>query len=217
MPATLDRWNFTFGGNFVSAWAYECRARDDSATRWFVSRTAINELPPGTRSVLVHVGRDWLPAVVDRSRQVAVEAMLLHDVIADEEFSGIGSAVSPESEPGTAAANLEPKTAVSGRVDPPDAQPDRRGRPAASHQVTAAAISMAGTRFMVVLVGLTTASGPGEADLLIAGLQQRFGVPVVLMGQEEDGTPVYYGNEDLKELLAAVPVDRMPWKGYTLP
>ena len=48
-------------------------------------------------------------------------------------------------------------------------------------------------------------------------MQQRFGVPVVLMGQEEDGTPVYYGDEDLKELLAAVPVDRMPWKGYALP
>jgi hypothetical protein len=198
----------------MSAWAFECRARDDSATRWFVSRTAINELPPGTRGVLVHVGDDWLPAVVDRSRQVAVEAMLLHDVIADEEFTGIGSAVSPESEPGTAAENLEPKRAVSRGIDPPDPQPDGRGQPVANQQVTAAAIAMAGTKFMVVLVGLTTASGPGEADLLIGGLQQKFGIPVVLMGQEEDGTPVYYGNEDLKELLAAVPVDRMPWKGY---
>ena len=200
----------------MSAWAYECRARDDSAARWFVSRTAINELPPGTRGVLVHVGDDWVPAIVDRSRQIAVEAMLLHDVIADEEFTGIGTATS-QSEPGTAAANLEPKTVVSARVDPPGTQPDRRGRPAASQQVTAAAISMAGTKFMVVLVGLTAASGPGEADLIIADLQQRFGVPVVLMGQEEDGTPVYYGNEDLRKLLAAVPVDRMPWKGYTLP
>ena len=69
---------------------------------------------------IVHVGDDWLPAVVDRSRQVAVEAMLLHDVIADEEFTGIGSAVSPESEPGTAAANLEPKRAVSRGIDRPD-------------------------------------------------------------------------------------------------
>ena len=76
---------------------------------------------------------------------------------------------------------------------------------------------MAGTKFMVVLVGLTTASGPGESDLLIEGMQQRFGVPVVLMGQEEDGPPVYYGDQDLKELLAAVPVDRMPRKGYALP
>ena len=69
----------------MSTWAYECRARDDSATRWFVSRLAINELPPGTRSVLVRVGHNWVPAIVDRSRQVAVEAMLLHDVIANEE------------------------------------------------------------------------------------------------------------------------------------
>ena len=69
---------------------------------------------------------------------------------------------------------------------------------------------------MVVLVGLTMASGPGEADLVIADMQRRFGVPVVLMGQEEDGTPVYYGDQDLKDLLAAVPVDRMPWKEYRL-
>ena len=200
----------------MSAWAYECRARDDSAGRWFVSRTAIDELPPGTRGVLVRVGDDWLPAVVDRSRQVAVEAMLLRDVIADDEFTGIGPEVFPESEPATAAANAEPKTPVSGRVDQPDVLPGGPGRPVASQPVTAAAISLAGTKFVVVLVGLTTASGPGEADLVIADMQRRFGVPVVLMGQEEDGTPIYYGNEDLKERLAAVPVDRMPWKEYSL-
>jgi hypothetical protein len=173
----------------MSAWAFECRARDESDARWFVSRTAIDELPPGTRSVLVRVGDDWLPAVVDRSRQVAVEGMLLHEVIADEE------------------------TPVAGRVDRPDVQV---GGPTASQHVTAAAIAMTGTRFIVVLVGLTTASGPGEADLVIADMQRRFGVPVVLMGQEEDGTPIYYGHEDLKERVAAVPVDRLPWKEYLL-
>ena len=198
----------------MSAWAYECRARDESAARWFVSRTAINELPPDTRAVLVRVGDDWLPAVVDRSRQVAVEAMLLHDVIADEEFTG-DPENSPDSEPGTAAADFAPKTPVSGRVDRSDAPSRGSGPPVASQPVTAAAISIAGTKFVVVLVGLATASGPGEADLAIADMQRRFGVPVVLMGQEEDGTPIYYGNEDLKERLATVPVDRMPWKEYT--
>ena len=198
----------------MSAWAYECRARDESAARWFVSRTAINELPPDTRAVLVRVGDDWLPAVVDRSRQVAVEAMLLHDVIADEEFTG-GLEGSPDSEPGTAAADFEPETPASGRVDRSGAQPRGSGPPVASQPVTAAAISIAGTKFVVVLVALTTASGPGESDLVIADMQRRFGVPVVLMGQEEDGTPVYYGNVDLKGRLATVPVDRMPWKEYT--
>ena len=199
----------------MSAWAYECRARDGSAARWFVSRTAINELPQGTRGVLVRVGDHWLPAVVDRSHQVAVEAMLLHDVIADEEFSGLGSEVSPESQPVTATTNLEPETAVSDRADRPDAEPGGPRRTTARPLVTAAAISMAGRKFVVVLVDMTTASGPGEADLVIADLESRFGVPIVLMGQEEDGTPVYYGNEDLMQLLAAVPVDRMPWKEYT--
>src|SRR6185436_19958302 len=105
-------------------------------------RTAINELPPDTRGVLVRVGDDWLPAVVDRSRQVAVEAMLLHDVVVDEEFTGIGPEVSPDSEPGTPAANSSPQTPVSGGVDQPDVQPGG-GRPVASQQVTAAAISIA--------------------------------------------------------------------------
>jgi len=182
----------------VSAWAYECRARNDSAGRWFVSRTAINELPPDTRGVLVRVGDDWLPAVVDRSRQVAVEAMLLHEVIADEEFTESGP-VAPESD--------------SGGVDRSESQP---GGPMAGPPVTAAAISIGGAKFIVVLVGLTIASGPGEGDLVIADMQRRFGVPVVLMGQEEDGTPVYYGDEELKNRLSAVPVDRMPWKEYTL-
>jgi len=200
----------------VSTWAYECRARDDSATRWFVSRLAINELPPGTRSVLVRVGDDWVPAIVDRSRQLAVEAMLLHDVVANEEVSGIDSEVFPDSEPGeAAAANVEPQPPVSDRIERPEGRPARPG-PTASQKVTAAAISMAEMKFVVVLVDLTTASGPGEADLVVADMQSRFGVPVVLMGQEEDGTPVYYGSEDLKDRVAAVPVDQMPWKEYTL-
>ena len=176
----------------MSTWAYECRARDDSAARWFVSRLAINELPPGTDSVLVRVGDDWVPAIVDRSRQVAVEAMLLHEVIANEEFAGIDS------------------------VERPESRPAGPGRPTASQKVTAAAISIAEMKFVVVLVDLTTASGPGEADLVVADMQSRFGVPVLLMGQHEDGTPVYYGSEDLKDRVAAVPVDRLPWKEYTL-
>ena len=173
----------------MSAWAYECRARDESAARWFVSLAALNELPPGTRAVLVRVGDDWVPAVVDRSRQVAVEAMLLHDVIADEEFTGIGPEVADESKPRTVPPSLEAKPSVSGRVYLPDAPPGGPGLPAASRLVTAAAVSMAGTKFMIVLVDLTTASGPGEADLVIADMQRKFGVPIVLMGQQETVLP----------------------------
>jgi hypothetical protein len=143
--------------------------------------------------------------------------MLLHEVIANEEFSGIDSEAFPDSEPReAAAANLEPQPPVLDRIERPDGRPTGPGLPTASQKVTAAAISMAEMKFVVVLVDLTTASGPGEADLVVADMQSRFGVPVVLMGQEEDGTPVYYGSEDLKGRVAAVPVDRLPWKDYTL-
>ena len=151
------------------------------------------------------MGDDWVPAIVDRSRQVAVEAMLLHEVIADE------------AEPAEApAANLEPQPPVSDRLERPDSRPARPGLPTAPLKVTAAAISMAGMKFVIVLVDLTTASAPGEADLVVGDMQSRFGVPVLLMGQEEDGSPVYYGSEALKDRVAAVPVDRLPWKEYTL-
>ena len=69
---------------------------------------------------------------------------------------------------------------------------------------------------MVVLVGLDLVGRAGEADMAIADLRRRFGVDVVLMGQEEDGTPVYAGDPVLLGLLAHVPVDRMPWKKYPI-
>jgi hypothetical protein len=184
----------------MSAWAYECRARHDAAARWFVSRTAIDQLPPGIRHVLVHVGDDWVPAVVDRSQQVAVEAMLLRDVVADDEAP-------------VPAADAGARIPAVRAIDAPSPAPRP---PAAGRQVTAAAISMAGMKFVVVLVDLATASAPGDADLVIADLEPRFGVPVVLMGQEEDGTPVYYGADDLKDRVSVVPVDRMPWQQYTV-
>ena len=163
-----------------------------------MSRSAIDQLPPGTRDVLVRVGDDWVPAVVDRSQQMAVEAMLLRDVVADDERAG---AIEPSGANHPAGNRIEPS---------------RPRPPGASRQVTAAAIAMAGINFVVVLVDLATASAPGEADLVIADLEAKFGVPVVLMGQEEDGTPVYYGAEELQGRVSAVPVDRMPWKEYSL-
>jgi hypothetical protein len=34
------------------------------------------------------------------------------------------------------------------------------------------------------------------------------------MAQKEDGTPVYYGEQDLIQMLEDVPIDKMPWKEY---
>jgi len=82
-------------------------------------------------------------------------------------------------------------------------------------KIQAAAISMQGNRFVVALVGLDLVQNAGEADLAIESIQTHFGgVPVVLMGQREDTSPVYYGDSDLVELLRDVPVEQMPWREY---
>ena len=84
-------------------------------------------------------------------------------------------------------------------------------------KVQAAAISVKGVNFAVALVAMDLVNNPGEADMAIQSLQPTFGgVPVVLMAQREDGSPVYYGDEDLVRSLAFVPVERMPWKEYSV-
>ena len=70
---------------------------------------------------------------------------------------------------------------------------------------------------VVVLVGMDLVESAGEADMAIDTMRPSFGgVPVVLMAQNEKGSPTYYGDEELVGLLAGVPVDKMPWKEYPI-
>jgi len=83
--------------------------------------------------------------------------------------------------------------------------------------VQAAAISLQGNNFIIVLVGMDMVTNSGEADMAIDTLQSKFGSsPVILMAQREDTSPVYYGDQDLVSALREVPVDEMPWKTYSL-
>lgn len=80
-----------------------------------------------------------------------------------------------------------------------------------------AAISLQGNNFAIVVVDMGLVNSSGEADMAIDRISPTFGgVPVVLMAQKEDGTPVYYGDEDLVRSLADVPIDKMPWKEYSV-
>jgi bisphosphoglycerate-independent phosphoglycerate mutase (AlkP superfamily) len=83
--------------------------------------------------------------------------------------------------------------------------------------VQAAAISLQNNNFVVVLVNMDMVTNSGEADMAIDALEPKFGqVPVILMAQREDTSPVYYGNQDLVEALRDVPIDEMPWKSYSV-
>ena len=84
-------------------------------------------------------------------------------------------------------------------------------------KIQGAAISLQGKNFAIAVVDMGLVSSSGEADMAIDRISPSFGgVPVVLMAQKEDGSPVYYGDEDLVRSLADVPIEKMPWKEYTV-
>ena len=85
-------------------------------------------------------------------------------------------------------------------------------------KIQGAAISLQGVNFAVVVVDMDLVKNHGEADMAIESISPSFGgVPVVLMAQKEDSTPVYYGDEELVRSLADIPIEKMPWQEYSVP
>ena len=84
-------------------------------------------------------------------------------------------------------------------------------------KIQGAAISLGGVDFVIALVDMTLVTTHGEADMSIDSISAGFGgIPIVLMAQKEDGSPVYYGDGDLVRLLQDVPIDKMSWKEYSI-
>lgn len=84
-------------------------------------------------------------------------------------------------------------------------------------EVQAAAISIQGMQFVVVLVKMDLVTNAGEGDMAISSMEASFGgTPVVLMAQREDTSPVYYGDEGMVKALRDIPIDEMPWKEYSV-
>ncbi len=189
----------------MAAWAYECHLAGQPGEPCLVACLAVDSMPGKPSIVRVRIGSDWLCATVDRSQRLDVQSSLLRDVLASD------ASDCPECVEGAEQERS---------VQPPAAAPAATAAAAdatRSRQVQAAAISMLGHRFVVVLVSLDLVNSPGEADMAITDLRPRFGgVDIVLMGQDEDGTPHYHGDPALRELLAEMPLDKMPWKNYPI-
>lgn len=203
----------------MAVWAYECRPCAGRG-EWWVARDDIDTLPPEVRVLRVKAGGGWACGVVDRSRPVAVDVSLLRDARVSDEADCPdcarhlkAAAEAASAEPGAApAASATGITTASTTTTAGATATTSSGA-----EINAAAIVLQGQRLLVVLAGLDVVRSPGEADMLIADLRPRFGgIDIVLMGQEDDGTPVYHGDAALLELLADVPVDQMPWKVYPL-
>ena len=39
-------------------------------------------------------------------------------------------------------------------------------------------------------------------------------MPIILMSQDNNGTPHYYGRRDIVEFLKTISLDQIPWKEY---
>ena len=79
-----------------------------------------------------------------------------------------------------------------------------------------AVISEQGVTFGIAIVKESAVTDSNTANDLIPQFQVLLGVvPVVLMAQDDRGTPQYYGRKEIVNFLANIDFRRLPWKRYS--
>lgn len=188
----------------MAQYAYPCRPPGSTDELWYVDREAVDGYGAEVTIVRVKVGDDWRCATVDRSRPLAVDRMLIRSVVASDAEDCPACVVRESSGP-----TIEFQEMGSPPTEPTSTNTDL--------QVQAAAISIHGERLIVVAVGIDLVRNPAEADMVIETLSARLGrVPLVLMALNDNGAPAYYGDSRLVDLVAPLPVAKMPWKAYSI-
>ena len=81
-----------------------------------------------------------------------------------------------------------------------------------------AVIKEQGVTFAIVIVKKRVLDQPHEANKVIAAFQNMIfqGIPVILMAQDYQGRPEYYGRSDIVRFLASVSLEAIPWKEYSV-
>jgi len=78
-------------------------------------------------------------------------------------------------------------------------------------------ITEQGVTFAIVVVKENVINNSHEANETIASFRRVFGSkPIILMAQNYQGRPTYYGRKDIVNFLANVPMEAIPWKQYTI-
>lgn len=80
-----------------------------------------------------------------------------------------------------------------------------------------AVIKEQGVTFGILVVKRHVLNSPAERDSVQAQASRLFGgIPTVLMAQDLQGVPEYYGRRDIVNFMANVPLEAVPWKEYTI-
>ena len=72
-----------------------------------------------------------------------------------------------------------------------------------------------GVTFAIVVVNRSVTNYTSKIIRTRQQLQPFFpNMPIILMSQDSNGTPHYYGRRDIVEFLKTVRLDQIPWKEF---
>jgi hypothetical protein len=81
----------------------------------------------------------------------------------------------------------------------------------------ASVIKEQGITFAIVIVKKHVVDNRSTAEDAIRTFQPVFPrIPIVLMAQDSNGVPTYFGRPDIVKFMANVPLHAVPWKEYTI-
>ena len=82
-------------------------------------------------------------------------------------------------------------------------------------KIQGAVIIEQGVTFAIIVVNRTVTNYTSRAIRVRNHLAQYFrNMPIILMSQDSNGTPHYYGRKDIVKFLQSIRLDQIPWKEY---
>lgn len=80
-----------------------------------------------------------------------------------------------------------------------------------------AVVKEQGVTFAIVIVKMNVIENTVEREKAINLFSPIFpSMPVILMAQNSQGFPKYYGREDIVKFLTKILITQIPWKEYTI-
>ena len=84
-------------------------------------------------------------------------------------------------------------------------------------KIQGAIIREQGVEFAIVVVKHQVVQNRTQANETIRSFQPFFpGLPIILMAQDCQGVPTYFGRSDIARFMADVPLSAVPWKEYSI-